>query len=34
MGLRLAPQLSEETSILIVNDVTTEKYKVLQRLGR
>lgn len=28
LGLRLASTLSEETSILIVNDVTTEKYKV------
>ncbi len=29
LKLRLAPKLSEETEVLIVNDVTTEKYKVL-----
>jgi hypothetical protein len=28
LKLRLAPKLSEETEVLIVNDVTTEKYKV------
>lgn len=28
LGMRLAPQLSEGTSVLIVNDVTNEKYKV------
>jgi hypothetical protein len=28
LGFRLANSLSEQTSVLIVNDVTTEKYKV------
>lgn len=28
LHIRLAPTLSEETTVLIVNDVTTEKYKV------